>query len=90
MYDWSKDCMKKFCEELREHAIKRINFKKKKIRSLKNSQQKSYKNAKFYYICRETFKDKYATVKKYQKVRHRCQYTCEYKGAVHSKSYLKI
>ena len=90
MYDWSKDSMKKFYEELREHAIKRINFKKKKNRSLKNSQQKSYKNAKFYYYCRETFKDKYAAGKKHQKVRHRCQYTCEYKGAVHSKSYLKI
>ena len=25
-----KDCMKKFCEFLREHAIKIINFKKKK------------------------------------------------------------
>ena len=25
-----KDCMKKFCESLREHAIKIINFKKKK------------------------------------------------------------
>ena len=26
----SKDCMKKFCESLREHAIKIINFIKKK------------------------------------------------------------
>ena len=26
----SKDCMKKFCEYLREHAMKIINFKKKK------------------------------------------------------------
>ena len=25
-----KDCMKKFCESLREHAMKIINFKKKK------------------------------------------------------------
>ena len=25
-----KDCMKKFCESLREHVVKRINFKKKK------------------------------------------------------------
>ena len=27
-----KDCMKKFCESLREHAIKIINFKKKKMK----------------------------------------------------------
>ena len=26
----SKDCMKKFCESLREHAVKIINFIKKK------------------------------------------------------------
>ena len=26
----SKDCMKKFCKYLREHAMKIINFKKKK------------------------------------------------------------
>ena len=25
-----KDCMKKFCESLREHSMKKINFKKKK------------------------------------------------------------
>ena len=27
-----KDCMKKFCEFLREHAMKIINFKKKKMK----------------------------------------------------------
>ena len=27
-----KDCMKKNCEYLREHAIKIINFKKKKMK----------------------------------------------------------
>ena len=27
----SKDCMKKLCESLREHAVKIINFKKKKM-----------------------------------------------------------
>ena len=29
-----KDCMKKFCESLREHAMKIINFKKKKMKFL--------------------------------------------------------
>ena len=29
-----KDCMKKFCEFLREHARKIINFKKKEIKLL--------------------------------------------------------
>ena len=31
-----RDCMKKFCESLREHAMETINFKKKKIKALTN------------------------------------------------------
>ena len=37
-----KDCMKKFCESLREHAMEKINFEKKKLKLLTNEQQKSY------------------------------------------------
>ena len=51
-----KDCMKKFCELLREHVMKRINFKKKKMKLLKKEQQKSYENAKIYYICKKILK----------------------------------
>ena len=35
--DKGKYCMKKFCESLREHAMKIINFKKKKMKLLKRS-----------------------------------------------------
>ena len=35
--DEGKYCMKKFCESLREHAMKIINFKKKKMKLLKRS-----------------------------------------------------
>ena len=41
-----KDCMKKFCESLREHAMKTINFEKEKMK-LTNKQQISYENQKF-------------------------------------------
>ena len=34
-----KDCMKKFCEFLREPAIEMINLKKKKIKLLTKEQQ---------------------------------------------------
>ena len=37
-----KDCMKKFCESLKEHAMKIIKFKKKKMKLSKNEQQKLY------------------------------------------------
>ena len=46
-----KDCMKQFCESLRENAMKIINFKKIKIKLLINKQQESSKNAKICYIC---------------------------------------
>ena len=37
-----KDCMETFCKFLRKHAIKIINFKKKKIKLLTKKQQESY------------------------------------------------
>ena len=64
-----KDCMKKFCESLREDAMKIINFKKKKMKLLTKEQQESYENAKICYICKEKFENKYLKDKKYCKVR---------------------
>ena len=37
--------MKTFCELLREHAMKMINFKKKKMKSLTKEQHESCENA---------------------------------------------
>ena len=59
-----KDCMKKICEYLKEHAMKIINFKMKKMKLLTKEQQESYGNAKIFYICKEKFKNKYLTDKK--------------------------
>ena len=47
-----KNCMKKF---FREHAMKIINFKKKKMKLLTKEQQQSYENEKIRYICIEKF-----------------------------------
>ena len=46
----SKDCMNMFCESLREHSMKIISFKKKKMKLLTKKQQESYENAKICYI----------------------------------------
>ena len=54
-----KDCMKKFCESLREPAVEIINFKKEKMKLLTNEQWESYENAKICYICKERLEDKY-------------------------------
>ena len=40
--------MKMFCEFLSEHAMKIINFKKKKTKLLTKEQQQSYANAKIF------------------------------------------
>ena len=78
-----KDCWKKFCPSLREHAMKIINFKKKKLKLLTKEKQESDENAKNCYICKEKFEDKYC------KVRDHCHYTGEYRGDAHSICNLK-
>ena len=55
-----KDSMKTLCEFLREHAMKIINFKKKKkMKLLTKERQESYENAKICYVCKEQFENKY-------------------------------
>ena len=62
-----------------------INFKKKKIKLCANEQQKSYENAKIFYICKyKNKKVKHAKEKKCCKVKDHCQYAEEYRGAGYS------
>ena len=67
--------MKKSCESLREHAVKIIYFKRKKLKLLTKEKQESYKNGKICYICNKKFEYKYEKDKKYHKVRDHCHYT---------------
>ena len=53
-----KDCMKKFLNQ-KEHALKIINFKKKKMGLLITKQQESYEDAKICDICKEKIENKY-------------------------------
>ena len=78
-----KDYMKKFSEFLREHAMKRINFKKKKMKLLTKDQQESYDC----YISKERFESKYLFER--YKIRDHCHYTGEYRGVAHSICNLK-
>ena len=50
-----KDCLKKFCESIREHTMKIINFEKKTLKLLTKEQQESYENAKVCYDCKDKF-----------------------------------
>ena len=86
----SKDCMKKFCEFLREHAIKITNFKEKKNKLLTKEKQESYEKSKICYICKGMFENKHLKDKKYLKLTDHCHYTGEYRCAAHSICNLKF
>ena len=54
-YYRGKNFMKNFCLELREHAIKIINYEKKEMTALANEEKKIHREQKFCYICKKGF-----------------------------------
>ena len=54
-YYRGKDCMKKFCKDLRIHATKIINYEKKKIIPLTQEEKINYNDQKVCYICKKEF-----------------------------------
>ena len=80
-YYRGKDCMKKFCKDLRTHATKIINYEKEKMITLTMKEEIDYTKQKICYICKKEF-DK--NDKKNYKVRDHCHYTGKYRGAAHN------
>ena len=78
-----------FCESLRKHAMKIINFKRKKMKLLTEELQESCENAETCYICKEKFENKYLKDKKCCKGRDHFHYTRGYRGAAYSICNLK-
>ena len=52
-YYRGKDCMKKICEDLREHATKIINYEKKKMIPLTTKEEIHHNKQKICYIARK-------------------------------------
>ena len=77
-YYKGKDCIKKFCEDLRTHATKIINYEKKKMIRLTIKEEKYHNKQKICYICKNELD------KKNYKVRDHCHYTGKYRGAAHN------
>ena len=48
-----EDYMKKFCEYLKEHTMKKNNFEKKKMIPLTNKKQESYASQEICHICKK-------------------------------------
>ena len=76
----SKDCLKKFCESLREQAMKIINFKKNEVINKWTAGIKW--KCKNLLCCQEKFENKYVKDKNYCKVRDHCHSTEEYRSTV--------
>ena len=51
----SEDCMKRFGEDLRDHAMKIINYEEKEMIPLTDKENKSYEKQKVCYICKKDF-----------------------------------
>ena len=74
------DHMKKFCKDLKTHANKIINYKKKKMMPLTTKEEIYHNKQKLCYICKKEFDN---NNKKNYKVRDHCHYTSKYRGAAH-------
>ena len=89
-YYRGKDCMKKFCKDLKEHATRIINYEKKKIIQLTKEEKINYNDQKVCYLCKKEFdtidttKSSSLERKKNYKVRNHCHYTGKYRGAAHN------
>ena len=86
-YYRGKDCVEIFCEDLKEEAMKIINYEKKEMIPLTNEEIESYENQEICHICEKGFctdKDNKKEFKLKRKVRDHCHYTGRYRGAAHS------
>ena len=75
------DCMKKFCKDLSEHAMKIINYEKKRMVPLTTKEDICYNKQNICYICKKEFNN---NDKKQQKVKDQCHCTGIYRGAAHN------
>ena len=86
-YYRGKDCMKIFCNDLKDQANKIINYEKKEMIPLTDKEKESYENQKICYICEKEFcidEDNKKEFRKMQKVRDHCHYTGKYRGSAYS------
>ena len=80
-----KDCIEKFCQDLKELGTEIINFEEKEMMQLTNKEIKSYEKQKLCHICKKEF----CGHKNKKKVRDHCHFTGKFRGAAHSGCYLR-
>ena len=83
-----KDCMEKFCKDLKNHEIKTINYEKRKKILITFEENKCYKKQNVCYISKKGFSTDDQN-KKYHKARDLCHQTGKYREAAHDISNLR-
>ena len=81
-YYRGEDCMKRFCKDLKDHATKIIDFKKKAMIPLTKEEEDNYNKENICYICKKDFNND-------GKVGDHCHFTGKYKGAAHNTCKLR-
>ena len=82
-----KDCIKRFCSDLKELGTKIINYEEKEMIPLTDNENKFYEEQEKCHICQKEFcydKNEKMKFKLYKKVRDHCHYTGKFRGAAHS------
>ena len=74
-----KDCIEKFCKDLKEIGTEIINFEEKEMIPLTNKEIKSYEKQKVCHICKKELCDD----RNKKKVRYHYHYTRKFRGAAH-------
>ena len=73
--------MKRFCKDLRDHATKIIDCKKKDMIPLTKEEEDNYNKENICYICKKEFAE--------DKVKDHCHFTGKYRGAAHNTCNLR-
>ena len=82
-----KDCIKRFCSELKELGTKIVNYEQKEMKPLADDESMFYEKQKECCICKKKFcnnKNQRLKFKLYKKVRDHCHITGKFRGATHS------
>ena len=73
--------MKRFCKDVKDHATKIIDFKKKTMIPLTKEEEDNYNKENTCYICKKDLNN--------DKVRDHCHFTGKYRGAAHNTCNLR-